>query len=552
VTGSSGIIRVLQKVKGNFIMTKAPVAPVVLVILDGWGYCEETRGNAIAAAKTPVMESLWTAYPHTLIHTSGKAVGLPEGQMGNSEVGHLNIGAGRVVPQELVRISDAVEDGSILSNSALVKICQEVRNRNGKLHLVGLCSEGGVHSHITHLFGLLDLAKEQRISEVCIHAITDGRDTAPTDGINAISALEDYINHVGIGRIVTVSGRYYAMDRDRRWDRVQRAYDVMTQDGVGDGRKAVDVLQASYAEGVNDEFIVPVRIAPGTVEPGDGVIFFNFRPDRSRQLTQAFVSPEFTGFARQQIKPLSFVTFTQYDSDLSVSVAFEPQNLTNILGEVIANQGLNQFRTAETEKYAHVTYFFNGGLEEPFAGEDRELVSSPMVATYDKAPAMSATAVTDTAIAAIQKGIYSLIVINYANPDMVGHTGQIEPTIKAIETVDRCLGRLLEGVSKAGGTTIITADHGNAEYMLDEAGNSWTAHTTNPVPLILVEGEKVKIPGYGTNVELRSDGKLADIAPTILDILQLPQPPEMTGRSLLQPAEYEVELSRTPIPVGLN
>ncbi|MBD2450308.1 2,3-bisphosphoglycerate-independent phosphoglycerate mutase [Nostoc sp. FACHB-152] len=532
-------------------MTKAPVAPVVLVILDGWGYCEETRGNAIVAAKTPIMDSLWAAYPHTLIRTSGKAVGLPEGQMGNSEVGHLNIGAGRVVPQELVRISDAVEDGSILSNPALVKICQEVRSKNGKLHLVGLCSDGGVHSHITHLFGLLDLAKDQRISEVCIHAITDGRDTSPSEGIKAIQQLQDYINRVGIGRIATLSGRYYAMDRDHRWDRVKRAYDIMTQDGAGDGRTAAQVLQASYAEGVTDEFINPVRIAPGAVEPGDGVIFFNFRPDRARQLTQAFVSTEFTGFERQPIQRLSFVTFTQYDSDLPVTVAFEPQNLTNILGEVIANHGLNQFRTAETEKYAHVTYFFNGGLEEPFVGEDRELVSSPMVATYDKAPTMSAEAVTDVAIAAIQKGIYSLVVINYANPDMVGHTGQMPATITAIEEVDRCVGRLLESIIKAGGTTIITADHGNAEYMLDEEGNSWTAHTTNPVPLILVEGEKAKIPGHGTNVELRSDGKLADIAPTILDILQLPQPEEMTGRSLVKPVEFDLKRNRTPMPIGL-
>ncbi|MBD2594297.1 2,3-bisphosphoglycerate-independent phosphoglycerate mutase [Nostoc spongiaeforme FACHB-130] len=532
-------------------MTKAPVAPVVLVILDGWGYCEETRGNAIVAAKTPIMDSLWVAYPHTLIRTSGKAVGLPDGQMGNSEVGHLNIGAGRVVPQELVRISDAVEDGSILSNPALVKICQEVRSQNGKLHLVGLCSDGGVHSHITHLFGLLDLAKDQRISEVCIHAITDGRDTSPSEGIKAIQAIQDYTDHVGIGRIATLSGRYYAMDRDRRWDRVKRAYDVMTQDGAGDGRTAAQVLQASYSEGVTDEFINPVRIAPGAVEPGDGVIFFNFRPDRARQLTQAFVSAEFTGFERQQIQPLSFVTFTQYDSDLPVTVAFEPQNLTNILGEVIANHGLKQLRTAETEKYAHVTYFFNGGLEEPFPGEDRELVSSPMVATYDKAPTMSAAAVTDVAIAAIQKGIYSLVVINYANPDMVGHTGQMPATITAIEEVDRCVGRLLESIIKAGGTTIITADHGNAEYMLDEEGNSWTAHTTNPVPLILVEGEKAKIPGHGTNVELRNDGKLADIAPTILDILQLPQPPEMTGRSLVKPIEFELKRDRTPMPIGL-
>ncbi len=548
---SSGIIRVLQKVKGSFTMTKAPVAPVVLVILDGWGYCEETRGNAIVAAKTPIMDSLWAAYPHTLIRTSGKAVGLPEGQMGNSEVGHLNIGAGRVVPQELVRISDAVEDGSILSNPALVKICQEVRSQNGKLHLVGLCSDGGVHSHITHLFGLLDLAKDQRISEVCIHAITDGRDTSPNEGIKAIQAIQDYTERVGIGRIATLSGRYYAMDRDRRWDRVQRAYDVITQDGTGDGRTAVQVLEASYAEGVTDEFINPVRIAPGAIAPGDGVIFFNFRPDRARQLTQAFVSPEFTGFERQRIQPLSFVTFTQYDPELPVTVAFEPQNLTNILGEVIANHGLKQFRTAETEKYAHVTYFFNGGLEEPFAGEDRELVSSPMVATYDKAPVMSAAAVTDVAIAAIQKGIYSLVVINYANPDMVGHTGQMPATITAIEEVDRCVGRLLESIIKAGGTTMITADHGNAEYMLDEEGNSWTAHTTNPVPLILVEGEKAKIPGHGTNVELRNDGKLADIAPTILDILQLPQPPEMTGRSLVNPIEFDLKRDRTPMPIGL-
>ncbi|BAZ24019.1 2,3-bisphosphoglycerate-independent phosphoglycerate mutase [Kalymmatonema gypsitolerans NIES-4073] len=532
-------------------MTKAPVAPVVLVILDGWGYCEETHGNAIAVAKTPVMDSLWGAYPHTLIQTSGKAVGLPEGQMGNSEVGHLNIGAGRVVPQELVRISDAVEDGSILKNPALVKICQEVNSRNGKLHLVGLTSEGGVHSHISHLFGLLDLAKIQGVSQVCIHAITDGRDTTPTEGVKALSLLQDYIDRIGVGRIVTLSGRYYAMDRDHRWDRVKRAYDVMTIDGPLDGRSAVEVLQASYAEGVKDEFIVPLRIAPGAVEPGDGVIFFNFRPDRSRQLTQAFVSPGFNGFERQQITPLSFVTFTQYEPELPVGVAFEPQNLSHILGEVISGHGLKQFRTSETEKYAHVTYFFNGGLEEPFEGEDRELVSSPMVATYDSAPAMSAQAVTDVAIAAIEKRIYSLVVINYANPDMVGHTGNIEATVTAIETVDECLGRLLASITKVGGTTIITADHGNAEHLLDTDGNPWTAHTTNPVPLILVEGEKVTIPGHGTDVNLRSDGKLADIAPTILDILQLPQPSEMTGQSLLQPAEYQVRLSRTPVKLGL-
>ncbi|MEM7727356.1 MAG: 2,3-bisphosphoglycerate-independent phosphoglycerate mutase [Cyanobacteria bacterium P01_A01_bin.45] len=532
-------------------MTKAPVAPVVLVILDGWGHCEEIKGNAIASAHTPVIDSLWTAYPHTLIRTSGKAVGLPEGQMGNSEVGHLNIGSGRVVPQELVRISDAVEDGSINQNPALVKLCGQVINSNGKLHIVGLCSEGGVHSHLNHLFGLLDLAKAQGIKEVCIHAIADGRDTLPTEGFNAIGLIQDYIDRIGIGRIVTISGRYYAMDRDKRWDRIQRAYDVMTQDGEGDGRSAVETVKDSYDRGITDEFIEPVRIAPGAIEAKDGVIFFNFRPDRARQLTQAFVSSNFDGFPREQIKPLAFTTFTQYDPDLNVGIAFEPQNLTNILGEVIANHGLKQFRTAETEKYAHVTYFFNGGLEEPFPGEDRELVSSPMVATYDKAPEMSASTVTDVAISGIAKREYSLVVINYANPDMVGHTGKIEATTTALETVDNCLGRLLEGVSKAGGTAIITADHGNAEYMLDPNGNPWTAHTTNPVPLILVEGEGAKIPGHGTEVSLRTDGKLADIAPTILEILQLPQPKEMTGQSLLQSSEYGVRSSRAPMNLVL-
>ena len=532
-------------------MTQAPVAPVVLVILDGWGYREEPNGNAIAAADTPVMDSLWAVYPKTLIRTSGKAVGLPEGQMGNSEVGHLNIGAGRVVPQELVRISDAVEDGSILTIPELVQICQDVRSRNSKLHLVGLCSAGGVHSHINHLLGLLDLAKAQEISQVCIHAITDGRDTIPTEGVEAIELLQNYIDKIGVGRIVTLSGRYYAMDRDRRWDRVKRAYDVMTSDGQGDGRSALEVLQASYAEGVTDEFVIPKRIAPGAIEPGDGVIFFNFRPDRSRQLTQALVTSDFKGFDRVHINTLSFVTFTQYEPDLPVSVAFKPQNLDNILGQVIAEHGLKQFRTAETEKYPHVTYFFNGGLEEPFEGEVRELVQSPMVATYDMAPAMSAEAVTDVLTTAIEKRIYSLIVINYANTDMVGHTGDIPAAIQAAQTVDRCLGRVLESISKVGGTAIITADHGNAEYMIDEHGNPWTAHSTNPVPLILVEGEKIKISGHGTDIALRTDGRLCDIAPTILEILQLPQPPEMNGRSLITPSEYQLQGTRTPVQVAL-
>jgi 2,3-bisphosphoglycerate-independent phosphoglycerate mutase len=532
-------------------MAQASVSPVVLIILDGWGYREEKDGNAIATAKTPVMDSLWAAYPRTLIKTSGRAVGLPDGQMGNSEVGHLNLGAGRVVPQELVRISDAVEDGSLLQNRALVELCEKVRAAGGKLHLTGLCSEGGVHSHLSHIKGLLQLAKARGISDVCIHAITDGRDTTPKEGVEALGKIESYIAEVGVGRIATISGRYYAMDRDKRWDRVQRAYEVMTTEGAPDGRSAVDVLQASYAEGVTDEFAVPTRISPGAVASGDGMIFFNFRPDRARELTQAFVSPDFKGFERQLIEPLAFATFTQYDPKLSVMVAFEPQNLNNILGEVISKHGLRQLRTAETEKYAHVTYFFNGGLEEPFAGEDRELVQSPMVATYDRAPQMSATEVTDGAVTALAKGIYSFMVINYANPDMVGHTGMMDATIIAIETVDKCLGRLLAAISKAGGTAIIIADHGNAEQMFDEDGNPWTAHTTNPVPFILVEGEGLKIPGHGTDVPLRADGCLADIAPTILELLRLPQPPEMTGRSMIRSANFEVRANRTPVRVRL-
>lgn len=532
-------------------MAQAPVYPVVLVILDGWGYREQKEGNAIALAKTPVMDSLWAAYPRTLIRTSGKAVGLPEGQMGNSEVGHMNIGAGRVVKQELMRISDAVEDGSLLSNPALVKVCQEVRASKGKLHLAGLCSEGGVHSHINHLFGLLELAKAQEISDVCIHVITDGRDTSPTEGQQVIEQIEAAIARIGVGRIVTICGRYYSMDRDRRWERTKRAYDLMTTDGAGDGRQARQILLDSYQQGITDEFIVPTRVAPGAVEAGDGMIFFNFRPDRARQITYAFVDPNFKGFERQQIRPLHYATFTQYDVDLPVLVAFEPQNLDNILGEVISKHGLKQLRTAETEKYAHVTYFFNGGLEEPFEGEDRVLVQSPMVPTYDQAPSMSAVEVTEGAISAIQKQIYSLIVINYANPDMVGHTGNLEATIKAIETVDRCLGKLIEAVNRVGGTAIITADHGNAEYMIDEEGNPWTAHTTNPVPFILVEGEGAKITGHGTEVKLRSDGCLADIAPTILEILKLPQPPEMTGRSMILPSELEIRPNRSPVSIRL-
>lgn len=532
-------------------MPQAPVSPVVLVILDGWGYRETKEANAIRTGNTPVMDSLWEAYPSTLIHTSGKDVGLPTGQMGNSEVGHLNLGAGRVVPQELVRISDSIEDGSFFKNSALIELCGQVKQDNGSLHLIGLCSEGGVHSHLQHLFGLLDLAKLQGLSDVYVHAITDGRDTNPTDGINSMAAIAQHIEKIGVGTIATVSGRYYAMDRDNRWDRVKKAYDVLTQDGEGCGLTAQEVLAQSYAQDITDEFLEPIRLTPGAIKPNDGVIFFNFRPDRARELSYALVSEDFSGFERQQIQPLHYLTFTQYDPRLPVKVAFEPQNLTNILGEVVANHGLKQFRTAETEKYPHVTYFFNGGLETPLPGEDRQLIQSPMVSTYDQAPAMSADAVTKAACDAVDRGEYALIIMNYANPDMVGHTGKMEAAIAAIETVDKCLGRLITKVTRAGGTLLITADHGNAEYMWDQEGNPWTAHTTNPVPFIVVEGEKRKIPGHGAEVRLREGGRLADVAPTILDILQLPTPEEMTGRSLIEPAEVAVKDNRTPVRLPL-
>jgi 2,3-bisphosphoglycerate-independent phosphoglycerate mutase len=531
-------------------MIQAPISPVVLTILDGWGHRESTDANAIATAKTPVFSSLQAAYPFTLIHTSGKDVGLPDGQMGNSEVGHLNLGAGRVVPQELVRISDAVEDGSLLENKVLIDACLKANERGGKLHLIGLCSEGGVHSHLKHLIGLLKLAKSNNVKDVCIHAITDGRDTYTTEGVEALSKIQDGINQVGVGRIVSIIGRYYAMDRDRRWDRIKLAYDVMTQNKKIDPRSASEVLASFYNSGITDEFILPTRIAPGAVESGDSIIFYNFRPDRARQLTYAFVNDNFDGFPREKINSLHFVTFTQYDPNIPVEVAFQPQNLTNILGEVIANQGLRQFRTAETEKYPHVTYFFNGGLELPFEGEDRELVQSPMVATYDRAPEMSAQAVTDVVCKAVNQQVYSLIIVNYANPDMVGHTGNIEAAVQAIETVDKCLGRVIEAVNQVGGTVLITADHGNAEYMQDAEGNPWTAHTTNPVPFILVEGEARKIIGHGADVPLRSDGCLADVAPTILEILQIPQPEEMTGKSLIKSAIYEAKANRTPIRIS--
>ena len=528
-----------------------PVAPVVLTILDGWGYRHDDAHNAIRAADTPVMDSLWYAYPHTLIEASGAAVGLPDDQMGNSEVGHLTIGSGRIIRQELVRIGQAVRDGSIARNPALNQLADRLLANGGCLHLVGLCSDGGVHSHVDHLGGLLQWAAARGLSDVCVHVISDGRDTPPTSAPSYVARVEELIQQAGVGRIATLCGRYWAMDRDHRWERTEKAYRLLCEPGPITASSAAVAISEAYASSVEDEFIEPVRLAEGTVKDGDGLVCFNFRPDRVRQLIRALVLPEFDQFARQRIDDLAVVTFTQYEKGLPVAVAFPPESLDGLLGQVISEAGLRQFRTAETEKYPHVTYFMNGGIEQAFPGEDRHLVPSPRVATYDQSPAMSAEQLTDSCIAAINKGIYSLVVINYANPDMVGHTGQMEATTQAIATVDRCVGRLLETTCRMGGTMLITADHGNAEVMQGADGRPWTAHTTNPVPVILVEGEKRKCPGLGNDIKLRDHGGLADIAPTVLEILGLDKPDKMSGESLIQAAGIGQAASRVPQTLGV-
>jgi 2,3-bisphosphoglycerate-independent phosphoglycerate mutase len=455
--------------------------------------------------------------------------------MGNSEVGHLTIGCGRIIRQELVRISQAVQDGSLAANPVLNAAADLLLAQGGRLHLIGLCSDGGVHSHLEHLGGLLRWAAARGLKEVCIHAITDGRDTPTNSAPGFLLRLQQLIEESGVGHLTTLCGRYWAMDRDNRWDRTEKAYRLLTEPSAPSPLSPAEILDASYANGISDEFLEPVRLSPELIEAGDTIICFNFRPDRVRQLVRALVLPDFEGFPRQLLTPLHIVTFTQYEQGLPVSVAFPPESLEGLLGQVISEQGLRQFRTAETEKYPHVTYFMNGGIEQAFPGEDRHLVPSPRVATYDQSPAMSAEKLTDSCIAAVQKGIYSLVVINYANPDMVGHTGQMQATTEAISTVDGCIGRLLEATNRSGGTMLITADHGNAEVMQGPDGRPWTAHTTNPVPVILVEGEKRKLPGHGTDVQLREQGGLSDIAPTLLEILGLPKPARMTGNSLIEP-----------------
>ena len=506
---------------------------MVLAVLDGWGNTPEQKHNAIHAASTPIMDALWHAYPHALIEASGAHVGLPDGQMGNSEVGHLTIGAGRVIRQELVRISQAVQKNQLGENAALQALASDLKASGGRLHLVGLLSDGGVHSHINHLGGLLRWAAAAGIQQVCIHGITDGRDTPTDSSPGYLQTLDEQIQQAGIGQLTTLCGRYWAMDRDNRWERVEKAYRLLTEASPVSSASPLDVVKAAHSDGTSDEFLEPVRFAPELIEPNDALVLFNFRPDRMRQLTAAFVNSTFQGFERQLITPLPVVTFTQYDKTLPVAVAFPPESLDDLLGEVVARAGLRQFRTAETEKYPHVTYFLNGGMEKPFPGEDRHLVPSPKVATYDQSPHMSADELTDGCVAAIKKGIYSLVVINYANPDMVGHTGDMEATVEAIGCVDRCIGRILDATGQMGGTLLITADHGNAEMMQGPDQRPWTAHTTNPVPFVLVEGEKRKLAGLGGDVQLRSDGGLADIAPTVLQLLNIPVPASMSGQSLV-------------------
>lgn len=502
--------------------------PLALIILDGFGCREETKGNAIAAARTPHLDRLMASCPHTRIGASGMDVGLPDGQMGNSEVGHTNIGAGRIVYQELTRITKSFDEGEALGNPALTAAMENARRPGQALHLMGLLSDGGVHSHIRHLYGLMEMARRFAVERVYLHCFMDGRDVPPTSGTEFIAALQQKIKELGLGQIATVSGRYYAMDRDNRWERVKLAYDAIVN---GEGNKNPDpvaVMQKSYDAGVTDEFIVPTVVTEGAgIKAGDSVIFFNFRPDRARELTRALVDPDFAGFEREKgFFPLTYICMTQYDATMpNVEVAYRPESLTNTLGEYLSRLGKTQLRIAETEKYAHVTFFFNDGVEAPYEGEDRVLIPSPKVATYDLQPEMSAYAVTDEAVRRIESGRYDVIILNYANCDMVGHTGVFEAAVKAVEAVDTCLGRLLAALEKAGGRAFLTADHGNADQMADENGAPFTAHTTNPVPFVAI--------GFG-DVTLRSGGRLADIAPTMLQAMGLPQPEEMTGRSLLE------------------
>ena len=501
--------------------------PTTLIIMDGFGLTVPGSGNAVRAAKTPRLDEFISEYAHTTLEASGLDVGLPAGQMGNSEVGHTNIGGGRVVFQDLPRITKSIEDGDFFENPAYLHAMEECLKNGTSLHLMGLLSDGGVHSHLSHLFALLELAKQKGLTKVYIHAFLDGRDVAPSSALGFVQKTVAKCAELGVGKIATVMGRFYAMDRDKRWDRVEMAYDAMVYGEAAEGNVGVDpaaAVQASYDKGVTDEFVEPVVCdADGTISDHDSVIFFNYRPDRAREITRTLVDPDFDGFTRQ-IFPLTFVCNTEYDATMpNVEVAYPRQVVRNGLGEYLSSLGLTQLRIAETEKYAHVTFFFNGGSETQFPGEDRVLVASPKVATYDLQPEMSAYEVCDKCVERIESGAYDVIILNFANCDMVGHTGVFEAAVKATETVDECVGKVVDATLKMGGIAMITADHGNAEVMKEADGSPMTAHTTNPVPFILC----------GAGEELRKGGKLADIAPTILDVMGLACPPEMDGKTLI-------------------
>ena len=500
--------------------------PVLLMILDGWGIAPADKTNAVAMAKTPNLDSYFANYPHTTLEASGKAVGLPAGQIGNSEVGHLNIGAGRIIYQSLTRIDKAIEDGDLYKNEVLGRVMDETKRAGKALHLLGLLSDGGVHSHIEHLLALICMAKVKGLTDVYVHAFLDGRDVGPKTALGYIHELEDGMAQIGVGKIATVSGRYYAMDRDKRWERVERAYKALV---LGEGGKAASAaagVEASYAAGVTDEFVEPFTVdgVDGKITAGDGVIFFNFRPDRAREITRALHDEDFPYFARPEgARPVNYVCMTQYDATITAPVAFPPEEIKDTLGEVLAQHGLHQLRIAETEKYAHVTFFFNGGVEAPNANEERILIPSPKVATYDLQPEMSAEEVTQALLAELDKDKFDAIILNFANPDMVGHTGVLSAAITAMEKVDDCAGRIVRKVLSLGGSVCITADHGNLEKMAESDGSPNTAHTTNPVPFILVSEEKHKL----------HNGILADIAPTLLQLLNIKQPAALTGKTLI-------------------
>ena len=499
--------------------------PTTLIIMDGFGMSAADTGNAVRAAKTPRLDQFFQEFAHTELSASGLDVGLPDGQMGNSEVGHTNIGGGRVVFQDLPRISKSIADGDFFANPAYCHAMDACLEKGSSLHLMGLLSDGGVHSHLTHLFALLKMAKDKGLTRVYIHAFLDGRDVSPTSGADFVAQTVEECAKIGVGEIATVMGRYYAMDRDKRWDRVEQAYDAMVYgESAVSNPDPVAAVKASYAAGVTDEFVEPVVCDPdGTISDNDSVIFFNFRPDRAREITRTLVDPEFDGFTRQ-LFPVTFICNTEYDATMpNVEVAYPRNTVKNGLGEYLSQMGLTQLRIAETEKYAHVTFFFNGGSETVFPGEDRVLVPSPKVATYDLQPEMSALEVCDKCVERIESGAYDVVILNFANCDMVGHTGVFDAAVKAGETVDECVGRVVDATLKMGGIAMITADHGNAEQMVEPDGSPMTAHTTNLVPFILC----------GAGSELRTDGRLADIAPTILDVMGLACPPEMDGKTLI-------------------